>query len=288
MVKRSLFLALVYVAMTFISPVCANPQTTDATFKTGLIFASKEKFEAIPTAHVARAIRLAEVDLTSLAPPVGNQGVQNSCVGWAVAYAARTIIANTAGGDKSGPFSPSYIYNRGRTLEAAGNPSNSVNDCNTGMQIETALGLLQGFGVLPIKDFPYSETQCFRIPTVDEDYIAKQYAISGWGRAMAREDVLQSIATKTPVIVGIKLYANFRDFSGASTYKQIAGNLVGPHALVILGYNDTKHAYRIMNSWGTTKWGDRGFAWVDYDTLDQMATVEGLYRAYILYPLKHE
>lgn len=288
MANRSLFVPLVYIAMTFIGSACTNAQTTDATFKTGLIFASKEKFEAIPTAHVPRAIRPPEVDLTSLAPAVGNQGLQNSCVGWAVAYAARTIIANSAVGDKSGPFSPSYIYNRGRTLEAAGNPSNSANDCNTGMQIETALGLLQGFGVLPIKDFPYSETECFRIPTVDEDYIAKRYAISGWGRATTREDVLQSIATKTPVIVGIKFYANFRDFRGGGIYKQIAGNFVAPHALVILGYSDKKHAYRIMNSWGTAKWGDRGFAWVDYDTLDQMATVEGLYRAYILYSLKHE
>jgi hypothetical protein len=260
----------------------ANAQSADSAFTTGLRFAPNEKFLAVPTAHLARAVRPREVDLSPLAPPVGNQGSQNSCVGWAVGYVARTIIAKKTGG----PFSPSYIYNRGRTLEAAGNAANPVQDCNVGMQIETALALLQGFGILPIKDFPYSETECFRIPTVAEDYIAKQYVISGWARAAGREDVLQSLATQTPVIVGIKLYQNFRDYRGG-IYKQIGGNYVGPHALVILGYSDTKRAYKIVNSWGADKWGEKGFAWVDYDTLDQLATVDGLYRAYILYPLNH-
>src|ERR1039458_9020739 len=94
---RDSFLRILCIAMTFINSAYANAQTTDATYKTGLIFASKKQFEAVPAAHLARAIRPPEVDLTSLAPAVGNQGSQNSCVGWAVGYAARTIIATTAG-----------------------------------------------------------------------------------------------------------------------------------------------------------------------------------------------
>lgn len=284
--RRDPTLRILCIAIAVMSATYANAQAPDATYKTGLIFASKERFQAVATAHLTRAIRPPEVDLSSLAPPVRSQGSQNSCVGWAVGYVARTIIANKAGAGGAGPFSPSYIYNRGRTLEAASDPANSGSDCNLGMQIETGLSLLKGFGILPIKDFPYSDTVCFRIPTVAEDYIAKQYVISDWGRAATREDVLQSIAAQTPVIVGIKLYQNFRDYRGG-IYKAIAGNYVGPHALVILGYSDKKHAYRIVNSWDPDKWGERGFAWVDYDTLDQLATVEGLYRAYILYPLKH-
>lgn len=267
--------------------ISVRAQPADPIRRTGLIFASKERFKHFPVAHLARDLRPPEVDLSPFAPPVGNQGTQNSCVGWAVGYSARTIISNSSGVNKPGPFSPSYIYNRGRTLEAAGDPTSSANDCNTGMQIETALGLLQGFGALPIKDFPYSETACFRTPTIKEDYVAKQYVISGWGRAGTREDVLQSIATQTPVIIGIKLYRNFRDYNGGGIYKQISGNYVGAHALVIVGFSDKKHAYKVMNSWGADTWGERGFAWVDYDTLDQLATVEGLYRAYVLYPLKH-
>jgi len=34
--------------------------------------------------------------------------------------------------------------------------------------------------------------------------------------------------------------------------------------MTLCGYDDTKSAFRIVNSWGTT-WGDNGYLWVDYD-----------------------
>jgi hypothetical protein len=42
-----------------------------------------------------------------------------------------------------------------------------------------------------------------------------------------------------------------------------------------------------MNSWDPKLWGQNGFGWIDYDTLDALATIKGLYRAYILTPVRH-
>src|SRR5574344_227390 len=36
------------------------------------------------------------------------------------------------------------------------------------------------------------------------------------------------------------------------------------HAMVLSGYDDSKHAFRVRNSWGPS-WGDNGSIWVDYD-----------------------
>ncbi|MCL2102000.1 MAG: hypothetical protein FWH22_09850, partial [Fibromonadales bacterium] len=36
------------------------------------------------------------------------------------------------------------------------------------------------------------------------------------------------------------------------------------HAMVLVGYDDSKNAFRVLNSWGTS-WGDRGSIWIDYD-----------------------
>jgi hypothetical protein len=266
----------------------ARSQGPDSSYGTGLVFAPAEKFAGIPIARFLRAVRPPSVDLSADAPPIGDQGTQNSCVGWAVGYAARTIIANVVGPGHAPPFSPAFIYNRGRVLEATvANPANLTSDCKVGIQIETALGLLQGFGILPMEYFPYSQTNCLRMPTTEEDFIARRFAISGWARADSREDVLQSLANKVPVVVGLKLYSNFMDLKG-DVYREIAGNYKTAHALVIVGYSDTLRAYKVMNSWGSDNWGDRGYGWIDYDTLDQLATVEGLYRAYILYPTKHD
>jgi C1A family cysteine protease len=41
-------------------------------------------------------------------------------------------------------------------------------------------------------------------------------------------------------------------------------NLLGGHAVTIVGYDDNKGAFKIRNSWGTS-WGQKGYFWIDYD-----------------------
>ncbi|WP_447984695.1 C1 family peptidase [Nitrospira sp. Nam74] len=36
------------------------------------------------------------------------------------------------------------------------------------------------------------------------------------------------------------------------------------HAVVIVGWDDEKGAWRVRNSWGTG-WGESGYAWVKYN-----------------------
>jgi cathepsin L len=36
------------------------------------------------------------------------------------------------------------------------------------------------------------------------------------------------------------------------------------HAVVIIGWDDSKHAWHIKNSWGKCCWGEHGFGWVAY------------------------
>jgi aminopeptidase C len=37
----------------------------------------------------------------------------------------------------------------------------------------------------------------------------------------------------------------------------------GGHALVVIGYDDNKQAFQLMNSWGK-EWGQDGFIWLKY------------------------
>ncbi len=41
--------------------------------------------------------------------------------------------------------------------------------------------------------------------------------------------------------------------------------IIGHHAILVIGYDDTKGAWWIKNSWGTA-WGEGGFARVGYGT----------------------
>ncbi|MEZ4685195.1 MAG: hypothetical protein R3B47_03765 [Bacteroidia bacterium] len=52
-----------------------------------------------------------QASLARYAPARGQQGEQGSCVGWASAYAARSILHNQATGQSGAQFSPSFLYN---------------------------------------------------------------------------------------------------------------------------------------------------------------------------------
>ena len=43
------------------------------------------------------------------------------------------------------------------------------------------------------------------------------------------------------------------------------------HAMVLVGYDDSKHAFLAMNSWGSN-WGTNGCIWIDYDFFWQDCT----------------
>jgi C1A family cysteine protease len=36
------------------------------------------------------------------------------------------------------------------------------------------------------------------------------------------------------------------------------------HAVLLVGWDDTRKAWKIKNSWGVQRWGDQGFGWVAY------------------------
>ena len=59
---------------------------------TGLVPATPEQLRGVPLAYIPYSsdqLPLA-VDLSKDMPPVGNQGKQNSCVAWAVAYVLKS------------------------------------------------------------------------------------------------------------------------------------------------------------------------------------------------------
>lgn len=39
---------------------------------------------------------------------------------------------------------------------------------------------------------------------------------------------------------------------------------IGGHAIVLVGYDDSKQAFKVRNSWGR-KWGQKGYFWMGYD-----------------------
>jgi C1A family cysteine protease len=78
-------------------------------------------------------------------------------------------------------------------------------------------------------------------------------------------------------MMGLNVYDNskYQYFEGLNTknytYNPLASTgalasgvqLLGGHATPIIGYDDTKKAFLVQNSWGTN-WGNKGFYYMPY------------------------
>ena len=79
--------------------------------------------------------------------------------------------------------------------------------------------------------------------------------------------LLDELNKYKPVIIGLGVPIDFRTNIPAP-YTQWASD--GGHGMLVVGYNDYKKTFIIMNSYGTS-WGDNGFFEMDYDTLGEQA-----------------
>ena len=204
------------------------------------------------------------LDLSSRMPPPGDQGSQGSCVAWAVGYGARSYYLGLQGADlhnKAQLPSPAYIYNQIRPSFAS--------DCTTGSMISDALTLLKRQGVASFSEFSYNPQICNKQPDANIKAAARRNAISDWKviRSGDLNGVKNEIYKGNPVIFGLQIDEAFMSHFGEKTYVNRSNGLgVGGHAILIVGYDDMRNAFKIFNSWGHS-WGKGGMAWVDYETI---------------------
>ena len=109
MKKLQLHLLLVLL-VTFCLSACNPSKNKPGNIKLGMLIETPEKLAGIPLASTpAGGMDLpASIDLSDKLPPIGNQGMQQSCVAWAVAYALKSYQEKVESGQQS-KFSPSFI-----------------------------------------------------------------------------------------------------------------------------------------------------------------------------------
>lgn len=208
----------------------------------------------------------AAVSLRQYAPTPLNQGEQGSCVGWASAYAARTILeAATLGVPPNNvAFSPSFLYNQ-----------IGIRGCQ-GAYTGEALEHMRTKGLIQFSKFPYNPNSCTKKPTASQLAEARQYRIRGYNRLTKTgrnydvdlEAVKQNIAQGAPVIIAAKVPNSFMNMLGKKRWRPTTMearnvNNLGGHAMCLIGYDDNRQEFEIQNSWGT-QWGDNGFVFISY------------------------
>ena len=254
----SVLLALAALAST--GPALANDQA----LQTGLTFVSDDEYSVLPLSPKFRAFLPERFELPDFFPPPGHQGAQSSCVGWSVAYGARSFYDGASRGvkpNRSTAFSPAYVYNQIK---------HSTSDCLGFSTIVNALKLLSNQGVARLTEFPYSEGSCFRLPTAQDKARAASYSIRGFStiRRGDLEGIKGALTRGQPVIVGMMTPERFQQLRGSAVFSDESSEGGYGHAMVIVGYDERRAAFKLLNSWGES-WGDRGYGWVAYATMRQ-------------------
>ena len=201
-----------------------------------------------------------------LMPPVRNQGAEGSCVAFAVAYTRSCEQYYTTGasnyGDLSNIFSPEYIFNQVKFSS----------NCDASALLNS-LDLIKNKGVARWQTMPYSDVNgCTLQPSSSQDAEAANFKISSYA-SIADSDIVAiktMITNRHPVIFSCTIDQSFYNATPGFIWSSSGGN-AGSHTLVLCGYDDSKHAYKAINSWGAT-WGDAGYIWIDYDFFPTVAS----------------
>lgn len=120
-------------------------------------------------------------------------------------------------------------------------------------------------GVCPLSYFPYSASNFATKPTSIQNAAAAMYKIKSWYFTTGENNIKSSIASGNPVVVGVEHYEDLDKLSTSNpVYDTISGTSSGGHAICLVGYDDSRSAFKFINSWGTS-WGIDGYGWISYD-----------------------
>ncbi|PSJ75165.1 hypothetical protein C7N43_20290 [Sphingobacteriales bacterium UPWRP_1] len=199
----------------------------------------------------------AKLDLRSLGiiAPIRSQGTCGAC--WAfstlAAFEANYVFRNSIGNAASVNMSEQYL------LDCADSGS-----CYGGWYGNTLKWMLNR-PVQTESALPYinAEKPCTGTAAVTNYIVEKWGYIDFWTPRPSVQQLKQAIAEHGPLISAVTVTPAFLSYAGGVFNER--ANFEINHGIVIIGWDDAKHAWLIKNSWGTG-WGEGGYMWIDYDS----------------------
>lgn len=209
-----------------------------------------------------------KVDLRKLCPPVYDQDQLGSCTANAIGAAFQ--FNQMKEGLKG--FIPSrlFIYYNERDMEG------TVNQ-DSGAAIRDGIKSVNNLGVCPETMWPYDGSEYPPNPHLTVKPSAKCYTEAKkhtavqYARVPRTESQMKGcLASGYPFVYGFTVYESFEGSEVAKTgvvpMPKPKEEVVGGHAVLAVGYDDTTRRFIVRNSWNTT-WGIKGYFTMPYGYL---------------------
>ncbi len=114
---------------------------------------------------------------------------------------------------------------------------------------------------------PYQERESSCMPAKSRDY-----KVEAWGYIRrdagipSVREMKEALCKYGPIASTVKVTPAFQAYAGGifDEHASVTGPRDVNHAITIVGWDDSKKAYLVKNSWGPA-WGENGYIWVEYD-----------------------
>ncbi len=196
--------------------------------------------------------------------PCYDQGELGSCTANAIAGALEFDQVAQA----ETPATPSrlFIYYNERVMEG-------TVDSDSGAMIRDGIKSAANQGACPETEWPYSDDSsadgAFRQQPPEQCY-----ADGLQRRALAYQRIAQSVpllkacmAEGFPFVYGFTVFESFEEpelwQNNVMPMPGPGESVLGGHAVLAVGYDDSRQVFIVRNSWGTD-WGDEGYFYVPY------------------------
>ncbi len=210
-----------------------------------------------------------KVSLARYVGEVKQQGSVGSCGPHALT-SAYELELRKKGVDKKFQGSELFLYWTARVRMKA-----TMRD--KGIYLREGCKALMDKGMCPEKFWPYDQTKVYVQPPLMPAYwAAKVFAkgvrtkVNGYLRVRTREEAISALDSGHPVVGGFKLYSEFRTKTRNDGIIRLPDDYdvhIGGHAMLIVGYDEDKQMFEVLNSWGRV-WGIRGYCWMPYEYFD--------------------
>lgn len=200
-----------------------------------------------------------KVDLRDGCSAVEDQGDLGSCTAHAIAGALEFL--DRRAGDAKARASRLFIYYQERVLEG------TVKE-DSGAQIRDGVKACAKIGAPKESLCPYVISRFAHKPSARAYADALTRKISEYQRVHGLRSLKTALAGGLPVAFGFSVYESFESDEVAQTgvvpMPSDGERLLGGHAVLCVGYDDTRQRIIVRNSWGAA-WGQNGYFTMPYD-----------------------
>ncbi|MCP9751248.1 hypothetical protein [Ferruginibacter sp. HRS2-29] len=213
-------------------------------------------------------------------PPIADQAPYNACTPFAVVHGMLSrLYRPTEAGFTAAPF---YVWNK------------LNNGMDVGFSIPAIMKELKENGAPSTSIYTHQVLVPFRSTGAQTDDAAR-HTLAEYHpfKTIDRDRIKGFLFKNYPLPFGARIDDDFMYNSRniPKTKGRIVWNIRGTgaitqHALLLIGYSDSLHAYRVQNSWKPNLFGEQGYIWIDYDFFEQVVVrTNGIPEIYWATPL---